>query len=380
MVKKIIFVSEIQDPIVRGFSTQILTQNLLEGFQENQYEVHFIAICDSNCNMDNVIRYYGGMVSKICVVRSRMNLTIYTNKYIQLLRILRSLLHTATYKKLLPDMDIDINTVLISHTPSLEAAFICKEIKKQYKKIRYIQYWSDPYALSGKLPDNFGIKRIPHYLIEKIILKLADRIVYCSKTLLEGQKKIFKSECNKMDYVLMSYSNEKYPMNKRIPNNKRYLFGYAGTYHPLIRNIVPLYNAFQINDCADLCIIGKGLVKLENKSNITILDQIPQNEILNEEANFDVLVCLMNMNSVQIPGKLFYRINTNKIILVILDGSNAEEIKNSLAPYKRFEFCYNNEVSISAAISRICNGQVIVDLSCVNFFSPQLVTAQLCSK
>ena len=74
-------------------------------------------------------------------------------------------------------MKVEENTILISHSPSAESILLCKEIKKKYSSIKFIEYWSDPIALSGIYPENFNIKRYPLYFIEKHLLKYADKIV-----------------------------------------------------------------------------------------------------------------------------------------------------------------------------------------------------------
>lgn len=370
MQKKIVFVSEVQDPYSKGSSTQILTENLLQGLKEGGYIVDFVAIYDDNYNnnINNMLRYYNKYVNNIILVNSRMNLcTIAYHKYRQLFRTIKGLLIYRQYIKVNIEIEND-STILLSHTPSLEAAFICKALLRKYKFKKYIQYWSDPYALSGIYLENLSIKRWPNIMIERAILKMADKIVYSGKPLFLAQKELYMRYSNKMYCVDFSYSTKKY---EDANNNDRRLFGYVGNYFSSTRDIKPLFNAFSTIDYASLLVCGKGDVEPDNSNKIIIEKRKPQNEIAELEAKLDVFVCIINHSCYQIPGKIFYNTNSNKIILVILDGKYTDLFRKYLEQFNRFEFCDNNVESITKAVDRICRGECSVDLSGIDKLSPQ---------
>ncbi len=102
MSKKILFVSEIQDPFTRGSSTQILTENLLQGLWDGGHDITFIAIYDEIDDADKITRYYKKYTSKIYPVRSYMNLTtISHHKYRQLFRTIKGAFLYKRYNKIL---------------------------------------------------------------------------------------------------------------------------------------------------------------------------------------------------------------------------------------------------------------------------------------
>lgn len=379
ILKNIIFVAEVRNPYIHGSSTQIMTYNLLAGLRAYADNLQFIAILDKGCPKEPIFKYYKKLVDTIIPVYTKTNLELYKGrKYMQLFNTLRAYVTSFWYKKIANYIKLKADTILISHSPSEECIFICKEIKKKYPHIKYIQYWSDPIALSGIYPEKFNIKRYPMYFIERSLLKKADKIVYGTKTLMDFQKVMYKKYSSKMNYVDISYSPNNIVENKDKDLKNRYLFGYSGNYMKRTRNIMPLYQAFSNNKQANLFICGTGDADLMSKDNIKIAHRYPQSEINKIEAKLDVIVCICNHSCFQIPGKVFYQTNTDKIILIILDGKYAEEIRSYLEEFNRFEFCYNNQESISAAIDKICSNQCKVNLSYVTKLSPQYIAAKLC--
>lgn len=378
-MKNIIFIAEVRDPYKKGSSTQIMTYNLLDGLNKYADDLQFIAILDRDCSKKTIFKYYSSIADTIIPFYTKTNLIAYSGrKYMQLFLTLLSVFTSFRYKKIAQSVVVNKDTILITHSPSVESALIGKEIKKRHKHIKYIEYWSDPLAISGIYPENMKIKHYPFYLIEIILLKNADKIVYGTKTLLDVQKVMHKRYSSKINYVDISYS----PNNIQRPSvNKkpeRYLFGYLGNYAKKTRNIKPLYQAFCVNQEADLFICGIGDVNLMKKDNIIIEERYPQSEINKIEAKIDVIVCICNHSCIQIPGKIFYHTNTEKIILVILDGKYAKEIRTYLESFQRFEFCYNNVESILNAMDRINRGRCNVNLSNIEKLSPFYIANKLC--
>ena len=377
---KIIFVTEIQDPIMSKSSTNILTKNLLIGFRENGWNIHLVGVLDGKFMENNVRNYYKEYVDDIIIVKSKMRSYDSNKKYIRLFQDLVSILFTSKYEKEVGIIIVECDSIIVSHTPSIEASFVAKAIKKQFNIKKYIQFWSDPIALAGISIKTFGVKRYPHYIIEKTILRWADIIVYLGEPLMVQQSKLYPTLACKMNSVPGCYrSADSIDSNESILK-ERPLFGYSGSYNPYARNILPLYQTFTSNSKADLKIIGKKAVKLEEKANIKLVDYVVEDKIMDIEKEFDVIVCLTNHSTVQIPGKIFYSANKNKIILVILDGEHADETKRYLEQFKRFEFCYNNESSIKSAIDRIVSGECKIDMSKVEKLSPKSVAAAICNE
>ncbi|MDR1002714.1 MAG: hypothetical protein LBL82_05545 [Oscillospiraceae bacterium] len=376
----IVFVSEIQDPYLRGSSTQILTECLLQGLSDLGAKVTFIATYDINNNPENIERYYSKYVHRLCLIRSKVSLTAIPNtkfaKYHQLMRMTKYLLMYRQYNTDIPEIETDEDTILLSHTPSMEAAYICKALMEKHKFKEYVQYWSDPYALVGIYLEDFGVKRYPNYIIESSILKLADRVVYSGKPLFEAQKKLYKKHARKMDCTAFSYS--KMSMSSGRKGNLPVKFSYMGDYMSFTRNIAPLFEAFARSERGELLVCGHGnVLPRENAGNITVSGRVSQSEVRERENSSDVLISIINHSCLQIPGKIFYPANTDKILLVILDGKYKREMEEYLGQYNRFVFCENNAESIYRTISEIMDGKYAVDMSKTHLLSPKSIVADI---
>lgn len=212
---------------------------------------------------------------------------------------------------------------------------------------RWIQYWGDPFTndISSKLiyPKSF-IR-----LLEKRILKRADKIVYISPITVKEQGQMFPRYHAKMSFVPTPFEKEKiYPDT----NNSSFRIGYFGFYLKAVRNILPLYNA--IKKCSEnihLDIVGTTDMDLENQTNISIHPNT--NDISLFEKSADLIVALLNLKGGQIPGKLYHLAGTNRPVLVILDGDFKTEFEEHLRPFNRFIFCENREDEILLAIKQI---------------------------
>ena len=373
MNSKIIFISYIQDPYTAGTSTQIMTLNLLQGLGKIGMHITFVAIVDDEKSSGNIIKCYSVYADNIIIIKSRIG-DVKHYKYIQLWMNFRGLTQSSLYKKDVEKISVEDDDIIISHSPTLEAIPIADELKKKNKKVRYIQYWSDPYALSGITPEAFNLKRIPFYFLEKYALSKSSEIVYGTKTLCDIQKKLYNTQAQKMRYIDVSYCENELIEKQASSNN---LFGYSGNYFSDIRNIMPLYNAFKDMTDEKLLIIGSGDVCIQNTGNIQILKRVPQTEIVKYENKMDILICILNTNCIQIPGKIFYNTNSNKPILVILDGPYKNEIKEYLISFNRFEFCENEKNSIKAAVKKILSNEEHINFRGIDRLSPQCIAKQL---
>lgn len=342
MDKNIVFVSEMRDPYLDASSTQIMTENLLHGFKSIASKLVFVVLINANCDKDNIIKYYGDYVDQIVFVYKRH----FNNKYLALLNTISVCVINdyGTIGKAIADQYINDNTYLVSQSPSIEPALLCKYIRKHIKPKKYIQYWGDPLALSLITPEQISWKRYAYLYIEKYLHSFADSVVYGTKPLFQSELSLFPKESDKLSYCDVCYSSHYNDFNKVYPNHT---YGYLGNYYSNIRDICPLYSAFkQYDGKGKLMIVGSGDIELKEKNNISVLDRIPQSSIHEIEKMIGIEICILNRIGTQIPGKLFYQTNTNKIILVLLDGPKKSEIRDYLSSFNRFIFCENNEDSI----------------------------------
>src|SRR5699024_9006515 len=99
-----------------------------------------------------------------------------------------------------------------------------------------------------------------------------------------------------------------------------------------------------------LDIIGDSDMILDETENISIYSR---GDIAEYERKADLLVCMLNNNGTQIPGKVYHYAATNKPILIIKDGDKQEEIERYLKKFNRYYFCENDVFSIREKVHEI---------------------------
>lgn len=363
---KIVFISEMRNPQRDASSTQIMIRNILWGMNEIANKLIFMPIITQDCCRQDVIEYYQNIVDEIIFAKSLSGGN--KGRYAAMFSIF-----FASFRKPTPlkNLKIDSNTIIVTHSPTIDSVLYAKEIKKLNSNVKIIQYWSDPITLSLQTISDYNFKRVLFRYVENKILGYSDAIVYGTKSLYDNQKKFFSKHSHKMGWCDVCFN----PLNRDSKKtNDKILFGYFGNYFSNIRNIIPFYNAFQKIHSAELIVCGSGNAVLEANEKTQILSRVSQHDVVSLESNIDVEVCILNKVGFQIPGKIFYATNTNKKILVILDGPIADDIYQYLKTFKRFIFCENNEQSILNTIKEIVAGKYNeIDKSELYKLTPQYV-------
>jgi glycosyltransferase involved in cell wall biosynthesis len=243
---------------------------------------------------------------------------------------------------LLPKKKYD--TIISSSDPKTSHLAVRRLINTGLVYKNWIQYWGDP--LTNDITTKLIYPKVVLKLLEKRLMKGADKIIYVSPITCKEQSRLFKVYSSKMRFLPIPYEKDKiYPPTQ----NTKFNVGYFGFYLKSVRNIVPLYNAVKdINHNIHLTIGGSTDLKLDECENISIYPNL--NDVFRYESLSDLIVVVLNLRGGQIPGKLYHLSATNKPILVILDGDFKEVIKEYLQGFQRFIMCENDEVSISQAI------------------------------
>lgn len=353
---KIVFVSKLMPKQMKASSTDITTDNLIKGLYQNNLEIVLVLFTD--CKSDEYIEYinsnYSSIAKKIIILETKYQKKSKT-KYATLISNFENyFFNKHTYKKEIDDLStfVDDNSILLSHTPNLCSIFFCREFKKKFINIKYIQYWSDPITLTGINPEKYSFKRFPYKWLEGKCLSLADEIVYGPKTLYFFQKKFFPKLQIKMRGVDLFYTIKETDNKIDISNDNSFL--YAGNYYKYTRNIEPLFQAFQeIDNDYNLIVYGSGDVQLPEGNNIKIMDRISPKQLEIIENTYLNIICLMNSSGIQIPGKIFYNMEQPHNILVIADGKYRGEIIEYLQSYNRFIIVDNNVNSIIEGLNTI---------------------------
>lgn len=358
-----------RNPYKDASSTQIMTYNILYGFNRIAEQVIFVPIVINKCDMKDIREYYSKCFDRIIFLN---NITTMSDKRIMVMisACLRMFFHNKEYIKVFESM-VNKDTVIVSSSPTVDAAIVCSDIKKRFPDVEYVQYWSDPITLSLITPSEYTMKRIVWKYIEKKLHFNADKVAFGTKSLYKAQCELFP-ELEKKGYgVHVAYN----PNAKDVENKKKEIvFGYFGNYYSKIRDVRPLYEAFKETN-EKLVICGRGDIKFESSNNIEIRERVSQAEVGEYEDKVDVIVCVLNKCGQQIPGKVFYQTNTLKHILVVLDGPRKDEIKGELCESERFIFCDNTKENIIEAIEIIKKTKKRRD-KC-DFYNPERVAKEI---
>ena len=350
-------------------STHIMIRNILMGFKPLHVQVIFLAIVDKNCSCENIKYYYSSVVDEIFFL-NRISET-YGSPLKKMVSTLNCFFSRVDFRFDGLDFVFNNECCIVSHARVVDSVLYAKSIKKMYPNICHIEYWSDPITLSLKTVKEYSRKRCLLRYIENRMLEVADKIVYGTKSLYDAQRVFFKKHSQKMGYCDVCYTPKS---DEYTENSGNDIFGYLGNYYSSVRNIQPLYNAFKRFAGGELIICGSGNVALESTPNITVRQRLPQSEILSLEKKIDIEICILNKVGFQIPGKVFYETDTNKKILVILDGPVKKEIYEYLNQFRRFIFCENNEESILQRLEEISMGKYDeIDKSQIYRLTPQAV-------
>lgn len=350
-MKKILFITLF--PIESNNSSMITNLAILKGLCELNYDVTVISPYSIKGNMyhDQSLKLNNNF-KRIYIGYENKNATK-GNTYSKKTSILRKLWYKFSFfdKSILLlkyankiQIDSTFDTVISFSDPKSSHLFAKKILKRiQYKK--WIQLWGDPMTLD--ITKTVVWPNCITKIIEKNIIKKADKIIYVSPFTCNEQKKLYPDISSKMNFIPLPYIEE-----KMFELNNTHTIGYFGDYTSTIRNIKPLYDAINESEYK-MVIAGSSNIKLNSTLNVDVLGRITQGEINNYLKEIDILVAVCNLSGTQIPGKIYYDSATNKPILIILDGKLKDEIHSFFKQYNRFYFSENNSKSIIDTINKI---------------------------
>lgn len=370
--KAVFFVSVIRPLNKNVTSTYIMTSTLLKGIKENNKKVIFFAICEHDDELNLVKEYFSDYVDLVVPLHSSFGYDL--SKYNMLKKLIFRSLFIGFYRKEIKKHLCNMQfkpELIISHSPSFESICYSQILKKHFTDVIYLQYWSDPMALSGITPDKIDYKRIPFKIIESMALTKADKIIYGTKTLMFFQKKLYPKIAHKMAYIDIPYVEKTANKQEVVPHS----ILYAGNYYKNIRNIEPLVDAIESMDGYTLDLYGEGELEKIDLEHTVVHGRISAEELNKLEGKYEYLVCILNHSCIQIPGKIFYDMARNVKILVIADGKYKDLICKYLSEYDRYIVCENDSKAIRKNILENIKN---IDLSRIEqLYSPKSVCSFL---
>lgn len=258
------------------------------------------------------------------------------------------------------DFSIEVHNdydVILSFIPPVVSGFLANDIKESYcKNARLIQFWTDPLSLGrcnsiSEIPKT----RMLHVIIEKRLLSFADKIVFCYPLLCEKEKELHPESAKKMTWSDVGYTEHR-DSSINLRKDNCISIGLFGSYHSKVRNIHPFLEAIKAYNDIRFVLRGDSDISVD-PSLYPNLDFVagrrPVDEIEEEEANCDILVCLGGKSGITHPaGKVFYYADYNKPIIYIGDGKHNDYFKEYLAGFGRYIICDNEIKSIQSAIQK----------------------------
>ncbi|BCZ48362.1 hypothetical protein psyc5s11_44290 [Clostridium gelidum] len=262
-------------------------------------------------------------------------------------------------------------------------------IKKQYRNIPWITYWSDPWLKDSTREKSFIIKKILERKMEKNIVTLADKFIFVTeankneyfkdyKDLRDGQKKTFILNRGFDAKLYDKLSHEEIPM--LIKKDKINMI-YTGEIFSKLRDIKPFIKAIEEikeEDIKSYSLLNvlffgniddiEGKKKLENLEVAKVSPRIPFDEALKYMLNGDALLLFGNKNSKQIPAKVYDYFGAKGRIFVIYGDEN-DPIKRVVENNSKCIVCENNVQGIKDKIYELIEMHNSKEIDCAPDFN-----------
>ena len=375
-MKKVLFVSNLKKIDDNISSTDIMTLNIIKGFNECNVHLDLFVLYDNDKEIEELSHYYSSYCKKMYFAKRRLHEG--QNKYHSTFCSFWYQWSTNYYYKEITKSRIaDTYDLIVCNKITIDEIVFGKILKKITKSLKIYEYWSDPMALSGINKELF--KKMPRKwlfkLIEKKAISNCNNIIYGTKVLMLTQKEFYKKESLKMSYIDIAYCENDYE-TESCCNSKRIL--YAGNYYSTIRNILELVQAISEQNEYTLDVFGDSDLDLAGFSNVFVHERIPKARLDIVKNAYSIEVCLLNRVTPQIPGKIFYDMLSKKTIIILADGPMQNEIIDYLSEYKRFLVCRNRADDILKLLSTKLNESIDYDFNFLkNHYSPYIVSNSL---
>ena len=262
-------------------------------------------------------------------------------------------------------------------------------IKRKYRNIQWITYWSDPWLKDSTREKSFILKKLIEKHMEKVIVNLADKFIFVTeanrneyfkdyKALRDGQKKNFILNRGFDAKLYDKLFHEEIP--KLIKKDKINMI-YTGEIFSKLRDIKPFIKAVEEIRQEDVEVYNKlnilffgniddieGKKKLQNLEVAKVLPRIPFDEALKYMLHGDILLLFGNKNSKQIPAKIYDYFGAKGRIFVIYGDEN-DPIKAVVQDNKKCIITKNNTQGIKHKIYKLAEMHKNNQIDCAQDFN-----------
>ncbi|NFH69138.1 glycosyltransferase family 4 protein [Clostridium botulinum] len=236
-------------------------------------------------------------------------------------------------------------------------------IKRKFKNVPWITYWSDPWLKDSTRQNSFVLKRLVEKNMEKNVVQIADKFIFVTEENRKDYLNQYKAVGSKGEFTyILNRGFDKELYNKlslestpQLINKNKINMVYTGEIFTKLRNINPFIEALEEirdenkDDYELLNILFFGNIddievkrKLSNLEIVKVSSRIPFDEALKYMLNSEILLLFGNKNSKQIPAKIYDYFGTDARIFVIY-GDNNDPIKDIVENNKK---CINTNNSV----------------------------------
>ncbi|ACD23888.1 MULTISPECIES: hypothetical protein [unclassified Clostridium] len=236
-------------------------------------------------------------------------------------------------------------------------------IKRKFKDVPWITYWSDPWLKDSTRQNSFILKRLVEKNMEKNVVQIADKFIFVTEENRKDYLNQYKVVNSKSEFTyILNRGFDKELYNKlslestpQLINKNKINMVYTGEIFTKLRNINPFIEALEEirdenkDDYELLNILFFGNIddievkrKLSNLEIVKVSPRIPFDEALKYMLNSEILLLFGNKNSKQIPAKIYDYFGTDSRIFVIY-GDNNDPIKDIVENNKK---CINTNNSV----------------------------------
>ena len=230
------------------------------------------------------------------------------------------------------------------------------KIKKEYKSVPWITYWSDPWLKDSTRENSNIVKKTIERKMEKDIISLADKFIFVTEDNRQDYIDSYGIDKDKTFIITRGFDSTFFNDMKQeekpelIDENKINII-YAGEIFSKLRNIRPFIEAVEeikkenIEEYNRMNILffgniddAEAKVRLESLEAAKVSKRIPFNEAIKYMLNSEVLLLFGNKNSKQIPAKIYEYFGAEGKIFVIY-GDDKDPIRKLTENHER---CINS--------------------------------------
>ncbi|MCR4943763.1 MAG: glycosyltransferase [Clostridium sp.] len=246
------------------------------------------------------------------------------------------------------------------------------KIKKEFKNVPWITYWSDPWLKDSTRENSNIVKKTIESNMEKNIVKSADKFIFVTEDNRQDYIKSYGIEEDKSFIITRGFDKRFFEEMKKekkpdlIEEDKINII-YAGEIFSKLRNIRPFIEAVEEikikypDKYEKMNILFFGNIddaeakeRLSNLSIATVSKRIPFNEAIKYMLNSEVLLLFGNKNSKQIPAKIYEYFGAKGKVFVIYGDEN-DPIRKLTENHERCINSLNNKEDIKNNLLKLLN-------------------------